>query len=142
MGTAEEEGDGGAGVSCAAWGLGDDGIGGGGGGKSKAEVGAAVVALMQSLAGAGRFSLASKLLPGKVKKSLEGLIAALAQGGGCGAETEVSSSTRSFIGSYLRLNCGMCVVHAVRRLVVRLFVHRVPGTYSVYAVRRLVVRGA
>ena len=52
---------------------------------------------MQSLAGAGRFSLASKLLPGKVKKSLEGLIAALAQGGGCGAETEVESSTHSFI---------------------------------------------
>ena len=95
VGSAGEEGDGGAGVSRAAWG-GDDG-GGGGGGKSKAEVGAAVVALMQSLAGAGRFSLASKLLPGKVKKSLEGLIAALAQGGGCGAETEVESSTHSFI---------------------------------------------
>lgn len=60
----------------------------GGGGSSKAEVGAAVVALMRALAGAGRFSLACKLLPGKVKKSLEGLVAALVEGGGCGAEDE------------------------------------------------------
>lgn len=34
-----------------------------GGATSKAEVGAAVAALMRALAGAGRFALASKLLP-------------------------------------------------------------------------------
>lgn len=56
--------------------------------SSKAAVGAAVVALMRALASAGRFGLASKLLPGKVKKSLEGLIAALVEGGGCGTEDE------------------------------------------------------
>lgn len=62
--------------------------GGSGGGSSKAEVGAAVVALMRALSDAGRFSLASKLLPPKVKKSLDALVAALVEGGGLVAGVE------------------------------------------------------
>jgi hypothetical protein len=47
-----------------------------------------VVALMRALSDAGRFSLASKLLPPKVKKSLDALVAALVEGGGLVAGVE------------------------------------------------------
>uniref|UniRef100_A0A7S0SRU6 Uncharacterized protein n=1 Tax=Mantoniella antarctica TaxID=81844 RepID=A0A7S0SRU6_9CHLO len=61
---------------------------GDGGAASKAEVGSAVVALMRALTGAGRFSLASRLLPGKIKTALGELLTALADGGGCDAAAE------------------------------------------------------
>jgi|AntAceMinimDraft_5_1070358.scaffolds.fasta_scaffold24111_1 hypothetical protein len=43
---------------------------------------------MRALTGAGRFSLASRLLPGKIKTALGELLTALADGGGCDAAAE------------------------------------------------------
>lgn len=59
-----------------------------GGAAGPAEVGAAVVALLSAMTGAGRFGLASKLLPAKTKKALEGLFVTLVANGGCDAAVE------------------------------------------------------